>query len=109
MINVIFSRKFCSKWLFDLEILCRFRLVHGDIPMSYWGEEVPLTKWRDVGKSKVRFQDVFKTPFELFKIWWRYRFLTFRIPDAKLSAGGNIEANISNSYSGVPDPLIPKA
>lgn len=65
---------FLSRWIFDVEILARYIALHkGDI--AYLCDsiyEVPLTRWEDVGGSKVRSGDFIKASLDVLRIYRRY-------------------------------------
>lgn len=67
VIDVAFNQKFVTKWLFDIEIIARLRNSHSkeilDILFEY-----PITNWKDVSGSKLKFTYMLKVPFELIKI-----------------------------------------
>ena len=59
----IFSTPFCSRWIFDVEILVR---MGSHIHQVY---ELPLQSWHDVEQSKVKFFDFIKAIYELVLIY----------------------------------------
>ena len=73
VIDELFKEKFISSWLFDLELLFRLKVS----PLYKKNEtpiiEIPLTKWEEKGESKIPFSYLFKIPFELFRIYLRYK------------------------------------
>jgi hypothetical protein len=69
------SEPFCSKWIFDVELLARFLASPRREPswsLEETAYEFPLPQWTDVGGSKVRPRDFLKAFFELSLIYWRY-------------------------------------
>ncbi len=64
-----FSQKFLSRWLFDIEILFRFKKIN---PNKNFAIEYPLNEWVDVGGSKLRLVDFFFVIKDLIKIYLRY-------------------------------------
>jgi len=57
-VQLLFSERFLSKWIFDVEILWRFKKF---FEQNYQGEniekyvqEIPLLSWKDVDGSKVK-------------------------------------------------------
>jgi hypothetical protein len=70
---VIFLEQFISPWLFDVEIFARLLNVYGmdkTIEISF---EQPVSKWIDIGGSKVKPIYFLKAPFELLKIVRHYK------------------------------------
>jgi glycosyltransferase involved in cell wall biosynthesis len=71
-IDEIFREPFCSPWFFDIEILIRLsRQNPGEI--DNWAYEVPLSKWREVGGSRIKMIDFLLVPVQLLRIKWHYR------------------------------------
>ncbi len=66
----LFRQPFVSKWLFDVELLFRFK--HLDEHFEQKIIEVPLKKWLDVPGSKISFFYFLKAPFDLLKIYSHY-------------------------------------
>ncbi|MEZ6121810.1 MAG: DUF1559 domain-containing protein [Planctomycetaceae bacterium] len=77
--SALFAIPFCSRWIFDVELLARFRkpAVPGLLPTSSssGGEivEFPLRSWQDVAGSKLHFRSFVRAAFELCVISWKYR------------------------------------
>jgi len=67
----LFRDKFISKWLFDVELFFRAKLMFKEeiYQMIY---EYPLNQWLEKGDSKVSFWYFLKIPFELYKMKRRY-------------------------------------
>ncbi len=59
-VDQLFQQPFLSPWFFDLEIILRA----GQENLT----EVPVSEWKEVGGSKIKFSDFAKVPFELMKI-----------------------------------------
>lgn len=76
IIKLVFDEPFLSKWLFDVEILLRVRNVCVDYNRII--SEIPLNVWLEQGNSKIRFTHLLKMPFQLLKIYWRYRCMKLR-------------------------------
>jgi glycosyltransferase involved in cell wall biosynthesis len=72
-IENLFKIPFVSKWFFDVELLARFIVKHGREQTYKQVMEVPLTKWIEVGGSKLKAFDFLKVPLELFKIRRHYK------------------------------------
>ncbi len=74
-VAAVFAEPFLSRWVFDVELLARFvRLsaAEGIDPAEILVEH-PLTEWRDVPGSKLRFRHGFRALFDLARIRRRYR------------------------------------
>jgi dolichyl-phosphate beta-glucosyltransferase len=65
--NEIFRLPFATKWLFDLEILYRFKTIKQE-NFSKHILEIPLRKWEEKHNSKIKVQDFLKAPMEIIKI-----------------------------------------
>lgn len=63
----LFSKPMESKWLFDLELLYRFKKQN---PLGFYESvvEIPLRSWCEKGNSKIKIKDFVAAPFELIKI-----------------------------------------
>jgi glycosyltransferase involved in cell wall biosynthesis len=65
--KTLFAAPFASKWLFDLELIYRFK----SFDLAGFNRdiiEVPLRTWKEKKNSKMNFVDFMAAPFELFKI-----------------------------------------
>ena len=71
--NDIFSEKFVSPWLFDVELFARLLNVYGMEKTIHMSCEHPVSKWRDIDGSKVKLIFFLKAPFELFNIVRHYK------------------------------------
>jgi dolichyl-phosphate beta-glucosyltransferase len=74
-IYALFEQPFSSRWIFDVEILGR--LIHARRgkqlpPADQVIYEIPLTEWRDVPGSKLRFNDFVRAVWELASIYNKY-------------------------------------
>ena len=68
------ERPFCSRWVFDVELIARFSQVHAAHPDALRDiiYEFPLYSWRDVPGSKLRARDFFRAAKELWIIRREY-------------------------------------
>jgi len=69
--KALFEREFISSWLFDVELI--FRLKELSSMASNRIIEVPLMQWEDKKGSKIKFWHFLSVPFELLRIYFRYR------------------------------------
>lgn len=71
--KIVFEKKFISSWFFDVEILFRIKNHFGiDVEKSII-YELPLKSWVDVDGSKLKKSDFLLAPFELIKIFIKYK------------------------------------
>lgn len=70
----LFDRPFCSRWVFDVEIIARFIRKRGYDMASVQSAiyEFPLPEWRDVAGSRVRPRDFLRAFFDVLKIYRNY-------------------------------------
>ncbi len=76
LIRSLFTQPFCSRWIFDVELLARLIRTRNQLGLSPACEvvyELPLDDWQEVAGSKLRPRDFFKAITELFSVWRRYR------------------------------------
>ncbi len=69
----LFEEPFCSRWIFDVEIIARRRTGRaggGDVRNAIY--ELPLRQWRDVAGSKVAPKDFLRALLDLYRIRRRY-------------------------------------
>jgi glycosyltransferase involved in cell wall biosynthesis len=71
LVPVLFTERFLTRWLFDVEILARLR-NHVGSEALLGVTEVPLAEWIAVGDSKLRPGHIAKIPIELLKIAAHY-------------------------------------
>jgi hypothetical protein len=64
----LMQEPFISKWLFDVEILARYKLRHGTRKFKERLVEIPMTEWTEKEHSKLKFYKVFAIVYELIKI-----------------------------------------
>ena len=69
---VVLAEPFCSRWLFDVEILARFRNHYGSPACLQRVMEEPLRAWQDKAGSKLRIKDFLLIPGELWRLHQRY-------------------------------------
>ncbi len=72
--HFIFSKKFKSRWLFDIEMLMRLRNKIGKKKLASQVNEVSLSKWNDVEGSKISYKDIIIMPIQLINIIITYNF-----------------------------------
>ena len=65
--RILFSEPFVSKWLFDLELIYRFKNFD---PVDFENDilEAPLRSWTEKEGSKIKLWDLVKVPVELDRI-----------------------------------------
>ena len=73
IVQPLFGETFTTRWLFDVELLARYRNTYGINSAITKVYEFPLFKWEDVAGSQLKSRDFFKAPMELLKIRRRYR------------------------------------
>jgi dolichyl-phosphate beta-glucosyltransferase len=75
LLRELFAEPFLTKWVFDVEILARYRMLHhgagGTVESRVW--ELPLEQWVDIPGSKVRPLDFLRSGLELVRIGHAYR------------------------------------
>lgn len=73
VVPTLFSEPFITKWLFDVELLARYKKAFGIQNTITDVYEYPLLEWEDIHGSQVKMKDFFKAPYELFKIIKKYK------------------------------------
>jgi dolichyl-phosphate beta-glucosyltransferase len=71
-IREVFAEPFCSRWIFDVEILARFirrREMAADADLGAFVYELPLTAWHDIRGSKLRTTDFLRAGVDLWRIY----------------------------------------
>lgn len=63
-LRAVFGQPFSSRWIFDVEIMARYRNLLGD----GFAIEVPLQSWRDVSGSKLKARDFVTSGFDFLRI-----------------------------------------
>ena len=71
--EAIFQEQFITRWLFDVELLARYKQRYGVEQAIQKIYEYPLFQWEDVDGSQLKSRDFFKAPLELMKIRKRYK------------------------------------
>jgi glycosyltransferase involved in cell wall biosynthesis len=72
----LFAERFVSNWVFDVEIIARWRRAEENrdrLPASRVIYELPLDEWVDVEGSKVRASDFLMAVLEVWRIHRRYK------------------------------------
>lgn len=72
VIELLCEEKFITKWLFDVELLMRYKNKFGVDAALKQVFEYPLEEWREVGGSKIKLSDMVKVPYELLLIHRKY-------------------------------------
>lgn len=73
VIEIAFSEKFVTQWIFDVEIFKRMTLYFGLQQAKSMLCEQPLKRWIHADGSKLSMKDSVKIIFQLGKIAWVYR------------------------------------
>jgi glycosyltransferase involved in cell wall biosynthesis len=68
----IFAEPFSSRWLFDVELFARVISLVGKREAMQMIHEQPLSRWTDVGESKISVSYLPRIPVELVQIYARY-------------------------------------
>ena len=74
-LTLLFRQPFCSRWIFDVEIIARLVQLRRNRTVPQPAEviyEFPLTEWRDVPGSKLTTSDFIRAAWELSRIYRRY-------------------------------------
>ena len=73
VVESIFPEQFITRWLFDVELLARYKKVYGKERAIAKIYEFPLFQWQDIDGSQLKSRDFFKAPVELMKIKRKYK------------------------------------
>lgn len=73
IVEPLFAEQFITRWLFDVELLARYKSLYGRVQAIEKIYEYPLFKWEDIDGSRLKKGDFVKAPVELMKIRRRYR------------------------------------
>ena len=65
----LFASPFITRWIFDVELLLRYKKQNGSLAGVY---EYSLTSWTEMGKSKITLKDLLGFPWQLIKIYRAY-------------------------------------
>ena len=68
LVPVLFSKKFISTWLFDVELFSRLLIHFGQEKGLAIMDEIPVKKWVDRGSSKVKLTYFFRLGHDLYLI-----------------------------------------
>ena len=74
-IHALFRQPFCSRWIFDVEIIARLIRSRRDKKLPQPEDviyEFPLIEWTDIPGSKLRYSDFVLASWELFQIRRHY-------------------------------------
>ena len=82
--ELLFKKKFLSKWLFDVELFFRMMIVFGKEKAIQKMNEVPLKSWIEKGNSKVKPTYFFKLWIDLYQINKRYKRLLYNSSNQNL-------------------------
>ena len=73
VVEAIFPEQFITRWLFDVELLARYKRQYGTESATNKIYEFPLFQWQDIDGSQLKSRDFFKAPVELLKIKRKYK------------------------------------
>ena len=73
VVKAIFDEQFITRWLFDVELLARYKQHYGVEQATQKIYEFPLFQWQDIDGSQLKSRDFFKAPMELMKIRSKYK------------------------------------
>jgi glycosyltransferase involved in cell wall biosynthesis len=75
LVPVLFAEKFQTRWIFDVEILLRFKRWFGreikDGKLEEYINEMPLLCWQDAAGSKVKPRHFFLALVDFLRLLWR--------------------------------------
>ena len=74
----IYSQRFISRWLFDVEIFLRLKKHMGIKDILNYISEEPLDSWIEIEGSKITIKDSILIPLNLLFIWFNYLKITSR-------------------------------
>lgn len=70
--RMLFDKPFVTKWLFDVELLLRFKDIDGNFHKKI--VERPLQTWEEKGESKIKVYEFMLVPYQIVKIYFKYVF-----------------------------------
>ena len=73
VVEATFQEPFITRWLFDVELLARYKQKYGTDSAQRKIYEYPLFQWEDVDGSQLKSRDFFKAPVELLRIKRKYK------------------------------------
>ena len=68
----LFKEKFISKWLFDVELLSRYKKLYGSDKFKETIIEYPVKEWTEKPNSKMRYHYIFRIMADLLRIRKHY-------------------------------------
>lgn len=68
----LFHDKFITSWLFDIELLARYRNKYGIKVSLTQILEIPVNEWVEKGDSRLKLKHMLKVPLELINISRKY-------------------------------------
>jgi dolichyl-phosphate beta-glucosyltransferase len=69
----LFEEKFISTWLFDVEVLARYRNHYGLDRALCEILEIPVNSWMEKEGSKLKLKHIIRVPLELIRIHFNYK------------------------------------
>ncbi len=71
ILNAVLQRGFLSRWIFDVELLARWRQLQtcGAAKLNECLFEYPLDSWSEIAGSRLKATDFLKAPLELWNIF----------------------------------------
>ncbi|MBT8393457.1 MAG: response regulator [Bacteroidia bacterium] len=81
VIKTVFSEKFVTQWIFDVEIFKRMTHHYGLKKAKAYLCEQPLKRWIHADGSKLSMKDSVKIVFQLAQIAWVYRAKKLEVKD----------------------------
>lgn len=69
----LFAEAFTSSWFFDIELFVRAKKFLGYEKYATQIAEIPLNEWKEIKGSKLKIVDFLKAPYEVLKIFRKYK------------------------------------